>query len=503
MPLPAHHRPVISVIIPEDFLDSRSDPEFLREWAAQTCDPADYEIVLVMQQGVPQREDAARRYLRDSDTLLVCDLPNETAGYDIGARVARGRWLLISENHVLPESDCLEKIMAFLEAHPDNPVMPGSTNVSSARVGRAEGVNFDRMLAEHWSQPGSWHRVHIRGFVIRTDDYFRAGGLPARYASFSPTLLAESLHSFGVEVNYLEDRVLRHVNSPTFAALNADIADTAEGQCRFRDESRPNREHMPAIPVPAASRLRHAVLILRTVMRNGGGPAPKTGRRSRGRLMKLCVSNLCSSLMRGRTGHFFSGLAYGGAKARFYCTRPGSEAEHAAFLRIWRRMICRAELRWSESPREIRENEGAVPFADLPTHQLAGFYGLETYDGKPFRWSEPVCDIRIRLNRTGHRVTLDTGCLRGSDCQFCFHLFINGRRIPGRQIQIEDGRISFIVPGNWIDRQPVQLTIVTAPLSEAGGDRLHPRQLGMPMFEIQFDEESHEKQLPQLCGRAA
>lgn len=489
---PKRPEPAISIIIPEDLGDPRSQPEFLVEWILQTCEASRFEIIVIMQQGDSARAATVQNRLRDEDTLLVCELSNEAAAYDIGARAARGRWLFLTENHVIPERECLQKTLAFLEEQPEKPVMIGSSQLGSSRVGRVEGKNFDYLLARYWSQPDSFHRVHIRGFVIERGCYFEAGGLPSRYGTYSQTVLSESLHKRGIEIRYLDEKLLQHVNCASWSDLTHDLIDTAGGNCLFRDEPRQNRQQLSSIPVPLSEKRRHALALLRSAFLPARDFSLKRRFQVRLSLFRLCFSNLCSSFLRGRTGNFFYYLAYSLAVLRFYLTWPGSDAEYREFLRIWRLIIRNVEANWRSSLRSPQVSGEADSFLKFSTHQLRGFHGLETWNGRLFRWSEPVCDVFVRLPATDHLLTLDTGCLLGRECHFPFSLYVNDRLIPSSEIQIENGRINCMLEASWLSEQPTRLTIVTAPIRERGGDLLHPRLLGMPLFELTFEALAEE-----------
>ena len=124
-------------------------------------------------------------------------------------------------------------------------------------------------------------------------------------------------------------------------------------------------------------------------------------------------------------------------------------------------------------------------FDDQSEGFLVNFYEPENANDQSFRWSEPLAMVRMDVPANDYRVTIDTGSLRGENCQFSFRLYWNDQRLIRSQIEINDGEISFNVNREmFIQNDEQRLTISCKPLSAENGRR----KLGMPIKWIRLTQ---------------
>ncbi len=114
---------------------------------------------------------------------------------------------------------------------------------------------------------------------------------------------------------------------------------------------------------------------------------------------------------------------------------------------------------------------------------LICFHEPEEHGGNRFRWTEPVAMIRLEVPRELYEVVIDTGSLRGADCDFRFGLFWNSHTISRPAITASEGQIRFRVdPSLFVPQVEQRLTITSKPLNAENGRR----QLGMPIRWIEL-----------------
>ena len=137
----------------------------------QTVRPERYQRIVVFDGVAPRPRIAARLHAIGATVIEVERRAGPGAARNIGARVARGEFLVFSEDDVTPAADWLEKALARLDADPAIDVLEGATikpGGRPVRIAAAEGL--------------SWIPTNL--FVRRTlferlggycEDYFDAG----------------------------------------------------------------------------------------------------------------------------------------------------------------------------------------------------------------------------------------------------------------------------------------------------------------------------------------
>ena len=95
----------MSVVVPL-LRDREVEVDGLAAWTRQTLPTGAVEVVAVSPE-VPRPDAAVRRLLRRSDRLVVVPGMDESGLWDAGARTARGRVLVLTEGHTVPQPGCL------------------------------------------------------------------------------------------------------------------------------------------------------------------------------------------------------------------------------------------------------------------------------------------------------------------------------------------------------------------------------------------------------------
>src|SRR4029077_15889799 len=110
-----------------------------------------------------------------------------------------------------------------------------SGHISRTGVGLMEERLYEEMFERYWSKPDFWDKVRIRGFVLRREYYFAAGGTPGHYSLFAESLFSARLHKHGVRSTYLPRAVVRHVGLTTFGLMRHEVWGFRCGECAFHD----------------------------------------------------------------------------------------------------------------------------------------------------------------------------------------------------------------------------------------------------------------------------
>ncbi|MEQ1841018.1 MAG: glycosyltransferase [Verrucomicrobiales bacterium] len=482
---PDKEKPLISVIIPELFDDSRADIAFLRDWVEQTCEEP-FEIIVVASPGRADFVSAVEQILRPSDKLIIEELSHEIEGYAIGASASRGQWIFVTENHVKPEPDCLREVLAFLADGSTDACVVKSVSISESKIARAEDACFQWQMQQ---QDPEQIALQLRGFVVRLDVFLRYGGLPAKYKTYAPGILSHRLANAGIKVRLLQKPLIHHVNCPTFQLFAFDIRDTTLGECIFADDP-----HLQA-EVPMALPWRHSCdwYTVKALGQTALFPGRRLTKRRRLRTAFFLLREVARLALESsfviRLRRMMAHLVCRWLRVRFVFTRAGSDEELAWFIRMWQQIVHTSQLDYAKGfarRQRADHRHSAVRIAAMSNDQMEGFHGLESHAGRTFRWSQPLAEIAVAIPASSHRFTIDTGGLRGDTVAVSFGLFVNRQRIPPNEMTTEKGFIVFTVPATWIvEGSATRVTILAEPLQEPrqfGGQR--GRRLGLPFFDF-------------------
>jgi hypothetical protein len=448
-------------------------------------------VVVAMKAGHPREAEEVRRTLRPQDRLLFVDGGSAAQCTQAAAEAARGRVLLITENHTIPDAHCLDEALAFLKRSGLRAAFLRSEFINPNYFARQEGESYQKTLREKWLCPGEWRLVRLRGAVIERDLFFECGGLAWAYGLFAEDLLSLRLAQRGVPVGYADRAVIHHINFGHLRGLMVDITDHVEGDCAFRDRE--------ADAASLAYLGEHDVEHLRTAALRGMPAQLFHG------LLRTAVGEVRSSPARGLWFALRSVPTLARLGAAALCGRA-ARTFPVWFGMWWQRLLCFVwqshptrgvaayEAMWFHAARYARIRyyhvhplppESCLPagsdFTRAAPESLVGFHRQETYQGRPFRWTEPVAAVRLRLEPRDHLVALDTGTLRGEGFAFPFGIFVNGRQVPRATMTIVGGRLTFSLPAAWLGEGEQILVLAAEPLPAAKGER---RRLALPVFDL-------------------
>jgi hypothetical protein len=489
--------PEISVVIPFD--DPRGDPRFINSWThEQTCAPERFEVIVITSGAAPGLDAQLRAHLRPDDKLIHASASSRFGYYDPGARIARGRLLLLTEDHCVADRRCLETTLDSFAAHPD--LCGGfleAGHINTTHFAHAEQRLYDKMFAEHWSRPEYWDKVRIRGTALARDAYWAAGGIIDRYDHFAETLLSARLHTGGHRMGYVPGAIVSHVNTTSFSMMEYEVGRFAAGEFCYRAESvEPHLE--PFLGLPTAWSQHHlrsprlakrAARALSLVMHE----SRRRGDRRAARALAACRRDALLDTHCGRRWRMV--VARGAiALARVrYAWRRGDESRRAdAVAEFWRAANELGRLRASallaQPPRGIPvDPDHELPIGGTSSRDLIGFHAAEVHQGISFRWSSPVAVVPVELAAGDFEISIDTASLRGPQCDFPVLLMWNDAVIPATSLRVSEGCIRGMVTADmFVQDEPQHLLIASAPPPRTRGGPVDPRPLGMPIRAITF-----------------
>jgi len=490
--------PVVSVVLP--LFDHRGHGlKCVECWSSAQDLPRDRYEVIVLSNGSEPLESRLNALFGPGDRLILHQTDNVMQLYDIGARAARGRWLLFTEAHCLAEPGCLAELVKYLDNSGYDGACLRSTPGCSTALARMEDRLFNEGFAV-WSRPEDWRKVIVRGFAVARQVYLDDGGFEYRYDRFSEWALAATLHRRGRRLGYAAAASVKHYNTIGFSALFPPVWEFSQGECAYRAEhDEPFVEQYFGF-APAWSQRES---LRRTLARAACGAAWRSlwsdGRGSSLRqklaLLRAQLGELTRWLRRWLIGPrgpvAWAWLALKLEEARCHLLWWSPERQFRSYARAYQCIVDYARADYvarhlSRPPPDLPALD-EYDMGNLPENQLIGFHGLESWRGRKFRWTGTLAIFRFHLEPGDYRVAIDTGSLRGETMPFPLGLRCNRHTVRPSEIVKRDGRITFQISREmFVPGREQRLVINTTSLPTGIDSPKDPRALGVAVFGVHF-----------------
>jgi hypothetical protein len=433
-----------------------------------------------------------------SDRVLQHDTDNELLLYDLGARQARGTWLVFTEAHCAAEAGCLAQLFAFLKVHQEiyiGACIRTAPDGNCDPLASAEGRWYREGFTQ-WSQEDDWRKVTIRGTAIRRDVYERIGGFRSEFGCFAESLLAADLHAGGYRLGYAEQAAVRHYNSTNIRDFLTYICEYRTGEAAYQlgSESEQARHYFE---VPQGWRDASAAdrrLALRCAVQSLAQAAVhplEPGAFSLALSMIEVLWHQGWDAAFGRRHELFKAfVAQVWARLCFAMPGPDPEKNYQRFCQLLEATgqlaRVRALLRRPAHSIERGAPETSAPkcrIGTAPSGCLVGFHALETFKGQPFRWSSPLALIRLEMKPTDHEVCIDTGGIAGPAPRR-LKIYLNGHQLrPTAPWQAGKLRL-FAMRHHFLKKGYQKLVLTSEREPIRGSSEL--RALGIPLLSINF-----------------
>ncbi len=131
------------------------------------------------------------------------------------------------------------------------------------------------------------------------------------------------------------------------------------------------------------------------------------------------------------------------------------------------------------------KTEAYLDASQWPDGRYCGFYGVETYQDKYFRWSTDQSEISLDVPPQAYRLGIDLGPLYDPGRKQDISLRFNDVQISQEEIGVEDGRLTVDLAKRLCRRNRQQkLSFSCPPLDTSSWSFKDPRTLGIPVFGI-------------------
>jgi hypothetical protein len=488
-----------SVIIPLESHRGLAE-RCLRAWTAGQMFPReDFEVIVAAPAEFPADELAdIHALLGPQDRLLTYPQQHDIALVAEGARVARGEVLVFTESHCLPEADFLARTATVRAEHPEwsgfsTRSIPLTHNLLSEIEAEMYSADIARNLETH-----PWLKVLDQCFVVNRAGYERCGGLEPEYGHFAEWLLAARLYRSGSKIGFDPRPAVQHYYIGDLAELKEFTEDFAAGQMLFQTRASrdpcgdlfdevPGWSGRQAMSSDVASGFSAMLWsdfqsMLQTAWRTRNWSALRdwpwrTALSAVGNRRRPAGWHAALSRVR---------LAWLRAKARWRLARGQREAARQTFLRLMNACVQRGWRHtfdaWrADSTRERERRQADVSewragrFEALPT---IGFYGLESCNRVPFRWSGPAACIALPAVPGEWELRLEwAGCV-SIDRRTQARFYHDGRRIAAEATAHFDNHSLLTIVGG---DQPGCVGWVC---SGGGAPLADDRTLGLPLASL-------------------
>ncbi len=488
--------PLLSIIIPFAG-DDRGSVSFLSSWTKQTgVRPESFELIVGFQASAEKLQEV-QKILRPNDTLF--ELPESddyVAGkemplYREGCLKAKGKFVLLTEDHVVASKGCLQTVIADLEKHPDSPgFVLNSGHINRNRFAKAEGNIYDQSLRA-WYDPKSWDRIRQRGTVIRKDLLESVGGIPDRFGLFGELVLSLRLWKGGNLINLHPSAEIRHVNLCSLDHFSEEIRNFLAGEILYLEESTVEDTGFFGMRQAVSEGLLYhrehfdtLASCSRTAYETAPGKFSEYGsdqlRIFAGKIQRM--GPIAEMLQRFS---FYASTRWKCALISLGIRGPAKSSE--LMLSMWNATAAfhaRDILQQAKSPFNPVTVDSPSSIAKLPATSMFGFHALESVQGSPeFRWSGLASGIYLDLDAEPHSVILSFASVRGPASAVGSVVFFDGTLIGEKDLIRTETSLEVKVRP---EVKGQHLLILFCDPLEAPGDI---RSLGLPVSAIQVNRE--------------
>jgi len=478
----------ITVIYP--MIELRGDPIApLRSWTReQTLARERYRVIAVFAEADRAQAAAMEPLLGPNDELLPVPDSSFPALMNAGTARARTPWLMMTEGHCIAQPGALDEVMRWIEANPDAQIGNFELiHISRNIVNRMVARWYDETLAQ-WRASPNWEHAISAGFALRASVLDEVGPMKPAFGAFAPFVQSARLHSRGVKVAHVPGAAVLHLDERSMAQFYDSTKRYARGEFIARSQidsafmeryfgdshlwtnrARLDRE-------TAGAMMRAMFVAVRT--------SPKRS---------AALAGAFASLLGEAVGGLRLRIALNRLMLAFYAMAIErlpipDETHYRHFLRSHQRAVRLAQLQWlHENPMSpaaaLAEGRRAVD--ELGPGDIVGVHGREEFQGRRFRWTEPVAMIRIAPRQTACELRLETGGIRGDPLASLIAVVIAGRALPGKYCTSDDkGTLTIHLPAAFAAAAKDGVVLVCNPLSPARAGIPDGRTLGLPVTSI-------------------
>jgi hypothetical protein len=487
----------LSVIIP--LVECRGRAlDSIASWARGQTLARDRYQVLVVGAGVDTDfRRCVEELLGENDRFVATAEQGAAALYNVGARHADAPLLFITESHCVGHPSCLERLLALITAHGLDGAFCGSDGLPGNLFSRMEQRLFEAELASRRAAGPAV--ISVRGTAIAKARFLAAGGFESRYGHFSELLLADALEAQGARMGFARDAIVSHENMDNASDLIEALCEYGRDECRFAADGRASARRCDVWEQrrawdKATARARLAALVRHSLRIGPRGAATLAG----------TFQDLILPAVAGIQGRLWASRArLWWTRFRLALARRNAEAYFDLYARLWRSAIRHGGYEFlAEHGPSATPAEWAAPYdLDGRDDRLVGFHEVERSDGRPFRWSEPVALLHVRMEPRDTTVTLRLAhCAR--DVARTLGVFFDGNPVAGVRELGDPPRIVFSVARELM-RPGLAHELVWACRRKRVDRRADSRALGIAVAGIEINGTGAAERTARDTPRAA
>lgn len=219
--------PLVSVVVP---LPDDREQVFaaLGSLVNQTLPPGDFEIIAPSDGLNLALEEAV------ATQFPTIQIPRQANGntsalYNLGAAMARGKYLYFTESHCVADENCLQALLDFVQREGWDAACATSDGINANAFARGEQRLFEQDIRS-WQTRGQG-KFTIRGFLILRQVWQRTGGLRAEFGHFAEIMLSRRLQDQGVKIGFANKALVHHCNQTSSAKLSTELIEYGYDEC--------------------------------------------------------------------------------------------------------------------------------------------------------------------------------------------------------------------------------------------------------------------------------
>ena len=461
----------------------------VRTWThGQTLAREHYRVVVGSDATASSQEREVAALLAPNDEMFCVPHAVDAELWNAGASRAGTQWLVFTEGHCLAHPGCLEAVARWIAANPNAEVGNFTIDHDDDKPLAKLNRRWFGMIEAQWNAPGQWPRVHRSGFAIRTDVFRKVGGFEGDYSQFAPQLLSAHLHLRGIRVEAVPGASIFHEDDERMRDHHEATSDFVRGLIEARSRNDPAFferyfGHGPILanyPFERTSVARQVARAIAAVALSN----PRLAAR-----LAFQMRPLAAALIAGPT-------------ARIMFHSPILPLEDAAIERLplpagWRWMaFLRSHQRATRLEylkqvgargllRELPPILHQCPIEGLGPETIVGVHGLEEYQGRRFRWTEPFAILRPQLSESENELWIETRNLRGDPLSSLIAVILDGSVLPRRLLAATtDGTLIVRLPASFAAAAQRGIIFVFSALKPERHGSLDRRSLGLPIFSV-------------------
>ncbi len=493
----------LSVVLPW-CEDRGEDTKHLQKWTeGQKLPRENYQLVVGYSAEDSDALTLIQSVLAPGDLAIASPCGEALSQWQEAILAAEGDWVFVTELHCLPDSETLAQICKVASETELDAFVVKTGHINKSDVAWMEEQTFHEIEPE-LTNPDQWNLLRLRGFAIRRDWVHKLGGFKTEYDLFAEIVMSLELDRMGAKVGTAFNATVYHVNQFSMPLHRDDIIRFVFGEMKYRHDF-PEENWLQYLDIPLDT-IGHWQLI------------PARSRRLLKETWKTALATNSEAFQEelvGRLPHLFFSSLFGhlAVYLKLLSTHLRWEAQFAVMrgrtmerYSVYRNQtishvaLCRLKeyfrLRSLSHTFEQRiESDGQFECKDfysnndkqpLPLEWL-GFSGLETHNGKTFRWGTSPCGWRVALAPGTWNFEIETGGLRSLDDLKHAVAYWNGRQV--KVVPIDDQRLE-VRSCVQVDSSPPtgELILHLPTLKNLAAEEL--RELALPVYSLKW-KRSH------------